>query len=80
MKMREDDIITFLDEIRKIKGGYQYDGMAGSQLCFPLKAGGELRFGIYDEDEPGTLVIDLYGAELPPGITGPVTKTGEQDV
>lgn len=62
-------------ELLKIKGGYKYDGVASSQICFPLKNGGELRFGFYDE-RTGNIEIDLYGGELPPGITGPATLTG----
>lgn len=61
--------------LSKIPGGYSYTGACSEQLCFPLKAGGELRFGYYD-DEDG-LQIDLYGGELPPGLTGFAVKTGE---
>lgn len=63
-----------LEELAKIPGGYVYLGAASYQVCFPLKAGGELRFGIYDDVEG--LQIDLYDGSLPPGITGPVRKTG----
>lgn len=69
-------IMNILTELNKIPGGYNYAGAAGVQICFPLRAGGELRFGIYDDDPPGTLGIDLYDGALPPGISGPVTETG----
>jgi len=67
--------------LRAIPGGYEYDGAASLQICFPLKGGGELRFGIYDEDDDGTdsdlpVAIDHYDGSLPPCITGPSFKTG----
>ena len=78
-----------LMELQKIKGGDTYSGAASYQVCFPLKAGGELRFSINDEDEEwfhnpdGTpssngypIRIDLYDGKLPPCITGPSHSTG----
>ena len=65
------------EELAKIPGGYTYMGCASYQICFPLKKGGELRFSISDEDPPEEeFGIDLYDGALPPGITGPATKTG----
>lgn len=40
-------------EIAKIPGGYCYYGAASTQYCFPLKAGGELRFSLTDVDVGG---------------------------
>lgn len=67
---------TLIDTLRKIPGGYEYSGICSFQVCFPLKKGGELRFGWYDDTDG--LQVDLYGGELPPGITGPATLTGTQ--
>lgn len=65
-------------EIAKIPGGYCYYGAASTQYCFPLKAGGELRFSLTDADAGGSeeWEVDLYGAELPPCISGFACKTG----
>lgn len=68
--------LHFLSEVRKIPGGYEYSGVCSWQVCFPLRAGGELRFMVTD-DEPG-LSVDLYDGALPPGITGPAKRTGEK--
>lgn len=65
-----------LTALESINGGYVYSGAASLQLCFPLKAGGELRIMMCDESRPGTVDIDLYDGALP-GITGPVIKTGQ---
>lgn len=69
-----------LDALNKIPGGYMYLGACSVQVCFPLKAGGELRFSWVDDDcvEEGEpeFGIDLYGGELPPCITGPSSSTG----
>jgi len=66
-----------IKEAGKIPGGYRYEGICSSQICFPLKAGGELRFSLSDdEDSDGKWHIDLYSGALPPGITGFVEKTG----
>ena len=61
-------------ELGKIKGGYNYSGACSEQICFPLKAGGELRFCCTDDDPIWR--VDLYGGEIPPGVTGPATLTG----
>lgn len=66
----------FLDVIAKIPGGYIYSGMTSYQVCFPLKAGGELRFTTYNLDTHEGVAIDLYDGSLPPGMTGQVLKTG----
>lgn len=76
MELDQKKIHELFNELNKIKGGYSYSGAASLQYCFPLKSGGELRFGIYDEDPDNTLGIDLYGGELPPCITGFGQKTG----
>ena len=68
---------NFLAELAKIPGGYEYWSCASTQVCFPLKAGGELRFGMYDEDEHEGVAIDLYDGALPPGVTGPAKLTGK---
>lgn len=67
-----------LEVLEKIPGGYVYMGAASYQVCFPLKSGGELRFGLYDDDEHDGVAIDLYGGELPPCITGPGYPTGKK--
>ena len=73
-------IRDLMNQLLKIKGGYNYLGACSSQICFPLKEGGELRFSLVDDDcvDPGesTFKIDLYGGELPPCITGPSSATG----
>jgi hypothetical protein len=69
-------------ELRKISGGYNYMGVASDQLCFPLKAGGELRFMTSDKDFEGLpediwpISIDHYDGALPPCISGPSSPTG----
>ncbi len=73
------------NEARKVPGGYHYMGVCSDQLCFYLRDGGELRLAFcdadVDEDEPGDgrMHIDHYGGELPPMITGPAFKTGEEE-
>lgn len=65
--------------LKEVPGGYEYLGVCSVQICFPLKNGGELRFGWYDDDDPkidGKLQIDFYEGTLPPGITGPAMLTG----
>lgn len=71
-------IDKLMTEIATIPGGYVYQGAASYQICFPLKAGGELRFSITDEDVGGSggWEVDLYDGALPPGITGFADKTG----
>jgi len=79
---QEDSIAIrdLMDQLRKIKGGYNYLGACSDQMCFPLESGGELRFSLVDDDcvESGesTFKIDLYGGELPPCITGYAKPTG----
>jgi hypothetical protein len=63
------------EELAKIKGGYNYYGACSCQICFPLKAGGELRFSITD-DEPDHIGIDLYDGAIPAGVSGPAYPTG----
>lgn len=75
MKIEQKKIWKLFNELKQIPGGYEYDGCASIQICFPLRNDGELRFGVYDEDPPDTLSIDLYDGALPPGITGPVKLT-----
>jgi hypothetical protein len=71
-----NDEQRLISEADKIPGGYRYEGICSSQLCFPLKNGGELRFSISDDEESdGKWHIDWYDGALPHGITGPVTKT-----
>jgi len=71
-----NEVNRLISEADKVPGGYRYEGICSSQLCFPLKNGGELRFIICDADESdGKWHIDYYDGLLPPGITGPVTKT-----
>lgn len=66
-----------LGKLAKIKGGYTYSGAASYQVCFPLRAGGELRFMITDFQDG--LFIDLYDGALPPMITGFSKPTGETE-
>ena len=68
---------NILNALQKIKGGYCYSGAASYQMCFPLKAGGELRIMMCDESPHGTIDIDLYDGALSPGITGPTISTGQ---
>lgn len=65
--------------LKKIPGGYTYDGAASLQVCFPLKVGGELRFGIYDSDNEEGIDygFDFYDGSLPPCITGWSEPTGK---
>ena len=70
------NVNKLLAQLEKIAGGYVYQGNCSYQVCFPLKAGGELRFGLYDDVPRGGFAVDLYDGALPPGITGFVTKTG----
>lgn len=84
---REERIITeaeqrLWNEAKVIKGGYQYEGVCSSQLCFPLRDGGELRLMFCEADDGDgkpsdtRMHIDFYDGKLPPGITGPAWKTG----
>jgi hypothetical protein len=69
-------IERLISEIRKVPGGYVYYGACSDQICFPLKAGGEIRFSLSDHDESdGEWHCDHYDGALPPGITGFVNKT-----
>lgn len=74
-------ISKLMSKLSEIPGGYSYWGACSHQICFPLKNGGELRFMLTDddvgEDPENPFSIDLYGGELPPGITGPAFRTGE---
>lgn len=66
------------EELSKIPGGYTYSGAASLQICFPLRDGGELRFSLNDDDTRGDFPafgFDFYDGSLPPGITGPWSKT-----
>jgi hypothetical protein len=72
-EMPEDLIRKILRGLATIPGGYEYHGCFALQVCFPLKAGGELRF-CWDDD--GNFGVDLYEGTLPPCITGPSRKTG----
>jgi len=69
-------------ELKNVPGGYVYNGASSYQICFPLKAGGELRFMICDDDarEDGSTGwhVDWYSGALPPGITGFAEKTSNQ--
>ena len=86
--MNTIEIRDLMDRLSKIKGGYEYSGACSLQVCFPLKAGGELRFALFDDDGPlqpgeimtdlGVFGIDLYDGSLPPGISGPAKLTGPQ--
>ncbi len=67
-------INELLGMLAQIPGGYVYSGVCSYQVCFPLKAGGELRISICDDTGFG---IDLYDGSLPPGITGPAHGTGQ---
>jgi hypothetical protein len=66
-----------------IPGGYTYRGACSFQICFPLKAGGELRFSWVDKDidkdHNGNMQIDLYNGALLPCITGVGKLTGESE-
>lgn len=84
----EEEITTkienrIMSEAAKVPGGYRYDGICSSQVCFYLRDGGELRFITCEaDDEEGNpsdnlLHIDYYDGKLPPRITGPASKTGE---
>jgi hypothetical protein len=67
-------------DVAKIPGGYCYSGVCSYQICFPLRNGGELRFSIGDDDSSsGEWEVDLYGGELPPGITGFAHSTGNNN-
>ena len=69
---------NLIKEARQVPGGYVYDGICSTQICFPLKNGGELRFSLCDDDESdGEWHIDHYDGSLPPGISGPVRKTND---
>lgn len=67
------DNLDLLDKLAQIPGGYVYHGAASYQVCFPLKAGGELRLAVTEEHDD--LVVDLYDGGLP-GISGPTRRTG----
>jgi hypothetical protein len=69
---------NFIDELSKVPGGYVYEGVCSVQYCFPLKAGGELRVMLSDDDDSdGKWHVDHYDGSLPPGLTGSVHKTGD---
>jgi len=75
----DKEVERLIAELAKIPGGYRYDGICCTQYCFPLRAGGELRFSLCDdEDSDGKWHIDLYDGGLPPGITGPAGPTGRR--
>ena len=81
----EQEVETRLwNEAKKIPGGYHYAGVCSDQLCFRLQDGGELRLSVSEADDADgnpsdmKLHIDHYSGMLPPGITGPVWKTGEE--
>lgn len=74
--------------LKDIDGGYQYLGAASTQLCFPLKNGGELRFSVTDgdvlegvsHDAGWDAAFDHYdGALSGVGVSGPVSPTGGKD-
>lgn len=72
-----------IEEASKVPGGYHYSGICSEQICFRLRDGGELRFMLVDDDvderdPPGEWHIDYYDGGIPPGITGPVTKTAQE--
>ena len=69
--------VELWQELMKIPGGYTYSGACSYQICFPLTAGGELRFMETDDGPPG-IHIDFYDGALPPGITGWAGPTGEK--
>lgn len=69
--------VELWSELMKIPGGYTYSGVCSIQICFPLKAGGELRFSESDDGPPG-IQIDHYDGMIPPGVTGPAGPTGEK--
>lgn len=77
--MPRQSVHDLLAILETIPGGYVYSGVCSIQVCFPLRAGGELRISISDEDPEDAVHIDLYGGELPPGITGPATRTGNKE-
>lgn len=81
------EIKDLLSRLSKVKGGYEYMGACSTQICFPLRNGGELRFSLTDDDcnqssegdiqtECGVFNIDLYDGAIPPGVSGPATLTG----
>lgn len=74
--MNINKVEDILSALEKLSGGYVYSGICSYQVCFPLRAGGELRFSLTDDKEG--LQIDIYGGELPPGISGPSWKTGKK--
>lgn len=64
-------------EISKVPGGYIYENACSVQYCFPLAAGGELRFMLCEDDDAEPYVcVDHYDGSLPPGISGVVHSTG----
>ena len=75
--MAKIDTEKLLDDLLKIKGGYEYMGSWARQLCFPLVSGGELRFMIDDNNK---FSIDLYSGKLDPWITGPSKETGIKSI
>lgn len=74
-----DKLLQELKALR-IPGSYEYMGVCSVQICVPLRAGGELRFIVVDDDvDPegqGEWQVDLYDGALPPGITGPAQMLG----
>lgn len=67
-----------VNALNAIPGGYCYSGACSLQWCFPLKAGGELRFMLTDDMKEGELEIDHYDGAIPPGVSGPTTLTGPE--
>ena len=72
--MNSHQDLKLINKLQQIPGGYVYSGACSLQVCFPLKAGGELRIMLVD-DEDG-IQVDLYDGALP-GVTGPTSKTGQ---
>ena len=48
--MNSDDVVAFIEYLKTLKGGLQYDGDASCQVIFQLKNGKNLRIGITDDD------------------------------
>jgi hypothetical protein len=74
------DEVKLAKKLKAIPGGYAYLGACSVQICFPLKAGGELRFMWVDDDhdtEPiGEMKVDLYSGATDPCVTGSSAPTG----
>lgn len=81
--MIKQSVGNLIKELAAIPGGYVYYGACSVQYCFPLKAGGELRISMVDDDvdsnvPTGQWHADLYKGELPPCITGYSNPTGNK--